>query len=251
MATALVASRPWRAPPSFRHSGVHRPSSTAQLLRVTCSVEPTSTDSTSTSGESQGGDKKHVDTRIHWGNSMDGWIGIEDSDGNPAQSSSWGRSTKNNASILDQASDSHYRYLGVSSNAELEEIKSAYRRLSKLYHPDSTQLPLEIAAQKFMRLKDAYDTLSNQELRNLYDNRLERKVVSNTEGSMYGYPISSQQGYDSRKKRPERMDVDTLGGRNMPLSGQAMTALAFDLFVLCFCIGVIIFVAFFKNAPST
>ncbi|KAG0575550.1 hypothetical protein KC19_5G012100 [Ceratodon purpureus] len=143
------------------------------------------------------------------------------------------------------------RYLGVSSNAELEEIKSAYRRLSKLYHPDSTQLPLEIAAQKFMRLKDAYDTLSNQELRNLYDNRLERKVVSNTEGSMYGYPISSQQGYDSRKKRPERMDVDTLGGRNMPLSGQAMTALAFDLFVLCFCIGVIIFVAFFKNAPST
>ncbi|KAG0577037.1 hypothetical protein KC19_5G126700 [Ceratodon purpureus] len=115
--------------------------------------ETTSTDSTSTSGESQGGDKKHVDTRIHWGNSMDGWIGIEDSDGNPAQSSSWGRSTRNNASILDQASDSHYTYLGVSSNAELEEIKSAYRRLSKLYHPDSTQLPLEIAAQKFMRLK--------------------------------------------------------------------------------------------------
>lgn len=45
------------------------------------------------------------------------------------------------------------RYMGLSSDAELEEIKSAYRRLSKLYHPDTTQLPLEIAAQKFMRLK--------------------------------------------------------------------------------------------------
>lgn len=45
------------------------------------------------------------------------------------------------------------RYMGISSDAELEEIKSAYRRLSKQYHPDSTQLPLEIAAQKFMRLK--------------------------------------------------------------------------------------------------
>ena len=45
------------------------------------------------------------------------------------------------------------RFLGVSADAELEEIKSAYRRLSKLYHPDTTQLPLEIAAQKFMRLK--------------------------------------------------------------------------------------------------
>jgi curved DNA-binding protein CbpA len=100
-------------------------------------------------------------------------------------------------------------------------------------------------------VQDAYDTLSDQELRSLYDNRLERKVVANTEGSMYGYPISSQQGYDSRKPRPERVDVDTLGGRNMPLSGQALSALAFDLFVLCICIGVIVFVAFFKKAAST
>jgi curved DNA-binding protein CbpA len=45
------------------------------------------------------------------------------------------------------------RYMGVSPYSELEEIKAAYRRLSKLYHPDTTQLPLEIAAQKFMRLK--------------------------------------------------------------------------------------------------
>lgn len=183
------------------------------------------------------------------------------------------------------------RYMGISADAEVEEIKFAYRRLSKLYHPDSTQLPLEIAAQKFMRLKvrpfqildmlykivlycafpylnlykqeeekqwlvchvqDAYDTLSNQELRNLYDNRLANKIVSNAEGSLYGYPISSQQGYDMRaQKRPERVDIDTLGGRNMPLSGQALSALAFDLFVLFMCISVILFVAFFKNHAST
>lgn len=250
MATALVASRPWRAPSSFRRSGVHRTSSTAESRRVACSAEPASTDSTSTSGEG-GKEKKHVDTRIHWGNSTDGWIGIEDSAENSSQSSSWRRSARNNAGILDLAPDSHYRYMGVSPYSELEEIKAAYRRLSKLYHPDTTQLPLEIAAQKFMRLKDAYDTLSNQELRSLYDTRLERKVVANTEGSMYGYPISSQQGYDARKPRPERVDVDTLGGRNMPLSGQTMSALAFDLFVLCICIGVIVFVAFFKKAAST
>jgi hypothetical protein len=108
MATALVASRPWRAPSSFRRSGVHRTSSTAQSRRVACSAEPASTDSTSTSGEG-GKQKKHVDTRIHWGNSTDGWIGIEDSAENSSQSSSWRRSAKNNAGILDQAPDSHYR----------------------------------------------------------------------------------------------------------------------------------------------
>lgn len=101
-------------------------------------------------------------------------------------------------------------------------------------------------------VQDAYDTLSDQELRNLYDSRLANKIVSNPDGGMYGYPISSQQGYDLRtQKRPERVDVDTLGGRNMPLSGQALSALAFDLFVLLFCIIVILFVAFIKNRAST
>lgn len=101
-------------------------------------------------------------------------------------------------------------------------------------------------------VQDAYDTLSNQELRNLYDNRLASTIVSNTEGSLYGYPINSQIGYDMRsQKRPERVDVDTLGGRNMPLSGQALSALAFDFFVLLVCICVIIFVAFFKGHAST
>jgi hypothetical protein len=48
------------------------------------------------------------------------------------------------------------RYLGVSADAELEEIKAAYRRLSKEYHPDSTSLPLEVAAEKFLRLKVSF-----------------------------------------------------------------------------------------------
>ena len=101
-------------------------------------------------------------------------------------------------------------------------------------------------------VQDAYDTVTNPELRILYDNRLQRKVVMNNEGSMYGYPISSQQGYDIRaQRRPERLDVDTVGDSNMPLSDQALTALSFDLMVLFFCIGVIVYVAFFKNAPST
>lgn len=45
------------------------------------------------------------------------------------------------------------RYMGISADAEIEDIKAAYRRLSKQYHPDTTSLPIEIAAQKFIQLK--------------------------------------------------------------------------------------------------
>jgi DnaJ-class molecular chaperone len=43
--------------------------------------------------------------------------------------------------------------MGISADAEIEDIKAAYRRLSKQYHPDTTSLPIEIAAQKFIQLK--------------------------------------------------------------------------------------------------
>ena len=46
------------------------------------------------------------------------------------------------------------------------EVKAAG---SSRYHPDSTALPLEVAAHKFMRLKEAHTVLSNPEERRLYD----------------------------------------------------------------------------------
>lgn len=68
-----------------------------------CSAE----DSTST--RTEGGNKKHVDTRIHWENETDGWIGNED--GEESAFSQYARfSGRSNAgSLLDLAADSHYR----------------------------------------------------------------------------------------------------------------------------------------------
>ena len=42
-------------------------------------------------------------------------------------------------------------------------------RLSKLYHPDTTELPLETASLLFIRLQTAYDTLSDDTKRAAYD----------------------------------------------------------------------------------
>ncbi len=55
-----------------------------------------------------------------------------------------------------------YEVLGVSKNASQEEIKSAYRKLAKQYHPDRyIGNPLaDLAAEKFKEINEAYDTLT-------------------------------------------------------------------------------------------
>ncbi|KAJ6360665.1 hypothetical protein OIU76_016145 [Salix suchowensis] len=82
------------------------------------------------------------------------------------------------ADLLNDSSDSHYQFLGVSADADMEEIKTAYRRLSKEYHPDTTSLPLKAASDKFMRLREVYDILSNDEKRRFYDWTLAQEAAS-------------------------------------------------------------------------
>ncbi|MEO0410143.1 MAG: J domain-containing protein, partial [Cyanobacteria bacterium P01_A01_bin.135] len=63
----------------------------------------------------------------------------------------------------------HYGLLKVSPWASPQEIRRAYRELSKLYHPDTTTLPSDVAVVKFQQLNEAYGTLSNPERRLRYD----------------------------------------------------------------------------------
>ncbi len=63
----------------------------------------------------------------------------------------------------------HYTLLGLHPSASALEIRRAYRKLSKHYHPDTTDLPPAIATAKFQQLNEAYATLSNPERRMQYD----------------------------------------------------------------------------------
>ncbi|KAF5458176.1 hypothetical protein F2P56_022230 [Juglans regia] len=60
-----------------------------------------------------------------------------------------------------------YSVLGVSRNSSKPEIKSAYRKLARSYHPDVNKEPG--AEQKFKEISNAYEVLSDDEKRSLYD----------------------------------------------------------------------------------
>ncbi|PLS15179.1 molecular chaperone DnaJ [Bacillus sp. M6-12] len=61
----------------------------------------------------------------------------------------------------------YYEVLGVAKTASKDEVKKAYRKLSKQYHPDINKAP--DAADKFKEIKEAYEVLSDDQKKAHYD----------------------------------------------------------------------------------
>ncbi|KAH6832831.1 DNAJ heat shock family protein [Perilla frutescens var. hirtella] len=69
--------------------------------------------------------------------------------------------------LIVRAERDYYSVLGVSKSASKSEIKSAYRKLARSYHPDVNK---EAGAEdKFKEISNAYEVLSDDEKRSIYD----------------------------------------------------------------------------------
>src|SRR6266571_1499100 len=63
----------------------------------------------------------------------------------------------------------YYEVLGVSREASKDEIKRAYRRLAKKYHPDLNKEDPKAAEEKFKQVSEAYEALIDDDKRRIYN----------------------------------------------------------------------------------
>ncbi|KAK4348988.1 hypothetical protein RND71_031743 [Anisodus tanguticus] len=92
------------------------------------------------------------------------------------------------------SSTSLYEVLGIQIGANSHEIKSAYRKLARVLHPDVVRLQQNSSAEDFIRVQSAYATLSDPEKRANYDrklfgNRIARPVDFSSTGVRCHYTV--------------------------------------------------------------
>lgn len=69
----------------------------------------------------------------------------------------------------------HYAALGLSSAANLADIKKAFRQQASLFHPDRNPDPQ--APARFRAVQEAYDVLSDDTKRQAYDDNRRRNLL--------------------------------------------------------------------------
>lgn len=85
----------------------------------------------------------------------------------------------------------YYRVLQVGPSASVESIRASFRRLAKKYHPDTSELEPDRAAQRMRLLIEAYRILADVAGRAAYDLRRKKKV-----------PLAGLSYPDSLRQRP-------------------------------------------------
>ena len=88
--------------------------------------------------------------------------------------------------INSECAEDYYKLLGVKRTATKAEIKKAFKKLSLKYHPDKNKDNPKKAKEMFIKIANAYEVLSNDEKRKIYDQYGEEGVKANEQGGGAG-----------------------------------------------------------------
>ena len=95
-----------------------------------------------------------------------------------------------------------YETLGIKKGASKDEIKSAYRKLAKKYHPDNHETG---NADKFKEVQEAYDILYDDKKREMYDQfgmaAFEQGASTGGAGNPFSGAGFAGQGFGCRPRR--------------------------------------------------
>jgi curved DNA-binding protein len=117
----------------------------------------------------------------------------------------------------------YYKILGISKNASENDIKKAYRKLARKYHPDLNPND-KVAEQKFKEINEANEVLSNSENRKKYDQYGEHwqhaeEYEKAKQQNQYQRSTSNQYGGYSEEDYSDFFD-SMFGGRSRQSHGQ-------------------------------
>lgn len=108
----------------------------------------------------------------------------------------------------------YYQVLGVPRHASSEDIKKAYRKMALKWHPDKNLDNKDIADRKFKEVAEAYEVLSDQQKRNIYD-RLGHKGLMNGGGGMSSSHFGgAEPHFGFTFRNPEDVFQEFFGGRD-------------------------------------
>ncbi|XP_078157883.1 molecular chaperone Hsp40/DnaJ family protein isoform X2 [Carex rostrata] len=99
------------------------------------------------------------------------------------------RKSRRRRGLAVHAAADYYSTLGVPRSASVKEIKAAYRKLARQYHPDVNKEPG--ATEKFKEISTAYEVLSDDKQRALYDQYGEAGVKSAVGGGAGAYTATN------------------------------------------------------------